>query len=213
MNYPKNLEKGDTIGICAPSLGIIAPDKLRRLDAAIKQLKQMGYDVIETSSVRKMERGRSATAEQRAKEFMELWENESVKLIIFAAGGDFLCEMLTYLDWKKLKTLPPKWVQGYSNITDLTFLMNSILEIPSMHCQNIKDYAMKPLHRSLIDALAIESGEEVVQESFEKYEKNWKEETDPCATYHLTEKVRWRNLIGGDRIVIQGRTLGGNLDS
>ena len=30
-------------------------------------------------------------------------------------------------------------------------------------CQTVKDYAMKPLHRSLVDALEISSGKEIVQ--------------------------------------------------
>lgn len=213
MNYPENLKKGDYIGICAPSGGIIKPHKVLRLDVAIKQLEELGYKVIETASVRKCERGRSASAKQRAEEFMQLLENDDVKLIIFATGGDFLCEMLDYLDWNKLKNIKPKWIQGYSDITGIGFLFNTILEIPTMYFQTIKDYAMKPLHKSLTDALEIESGKEIVQNSFKLYEKDWSnEETNPYATYNLTENVEWKNIVGGDKIVMQGRSLGGCLD-
>ena len=76
MNYPENLKKGDTIGICAPSGGISKQEKIQELEKAIQQLEEMGYKIIETESVRKEEKGRSNTAEQRAKEFMELLENE-----------------------------------------------------------------------------------------------------------------------------------------
>ena len=79
MNYPENLKKGDTIGICAPSGGISKQEKIQELEKAIQQLEEMGYKIIETESVRKEEKGRSNTAEQRAKEFMELLENEEVK--------------------------------------------------------------------------------------------------------------------------------------
>ena len=37
---------------------------------------------------------------------------------------------------------------------------------------------MKTLHRSLMDALKIVSGNEIVQESFEYYEKDWQENND-----------------------------------
>ena len=124
MNYPENLKKGDTIGICAPSGGISKPEKIQELEKAIQQLEEMGYKIIETESVRKEEKGRSNTAEQRAKEFMELLENEEVKLIIFATGGDYLMEMLDYLDFDKIRTLKPKWMQGYSDITTLEFIFN-----------------------------------------------------------------------------------------
>lgn len=213
MNYPEKLKKGDTIGICAPSCGIVNPYKITRLNLAIETLKSMGYKVIETAHVRTNEKGRSASAQVRAKEFMELYENPEVKLIIFATGGDFLCEMIDYLDFEKLKTLKPKWLQGYSDITGISFLFNSILEIPTMYCQTIKDYAMKPLHKSLIDCLEIEAGNEIIQESFELYEKDFKEdESNIYATYNLTEKVEWKNVVGGSKIVMQGRSIGGCLD-
>lgn len=214
MNYPKKLKIGDTIGICAPSSGIVEPHKIVRLELAIETLKTMGYKVIETASVRKDDRGRSASPEIRAQEFIELLENDDVKLIIFASGGDFLCEMLDYLDFEKLKTIRPKWIQGYSDITGISFLFNTILDWPTMYFQTIKDYAMKPLHRSLTDALKIESGEEIIQESFEMYEKNYKqtEEINPCETYNLDTKVEWKNICGGEKIHMKGRSLGGCLD-
>lgn len=212
MNYPENLKFGDTIGICSPSDGIVKPEKIEKLDVAINALKQMGYKVIETDSVRKSVKGRSASAKVRAKEFMELLENKDVKLIIFASGGDFLCEMLDYLDWEKLKTLKPKWMQGYSDITGIGFLFNTILEIPNVYCQTVKDYAMRPLHISLTDALKIESGENVIQNSFEFYEKEWNDSTNPYEPYHLTEKVEWKNITGESKIEIKGRALGGCLD-
>lgn len=171
MNYPENLKKGDTIGICAPSGGITDERGIKRLELAEKQLQKMGYKIIETQSVRKEERGRSAKGTQRAKEFMELLENDEVKLIIFATGGDFLIEILEYLDFEKIKKLKPKWLQGYSDITGINYLFNTILEIPSIYCQTIKDYAMKPLYRNLTDALKIASGEELEQKSFDKHEK------------------------------------------
>lgn len=171
MNYPEKLKKGDTIGICAPSGGISEKEDITKLELAENQLIKMGYKIIETKSVRKEAKGRSASGKERAKEFMELLEKEEVKLIIFAAGGDFLIEIFGYLDFEKIKNLKPKWLQGYSDITGISFLFNTILDIPTMYCQTIKDYAMKPLFRNLTDALRIEEGEGIVQESFEKYQK------------------------------------------
>lgn len=213
MNYPENLKKGDTIGICAPSGGIAEPEKIIRLDLAIKTLENMGYKVIETDHVRTEKLGRSADAKTRANEFMELYENKDVKLIIFAAGGDFLCEILDYIDWNKIKNLPPKWMQGYSDITGISYLFNTMLDIPTMYCQTIKDYAMKPLFKNLTDALDIVSGKEIIQESFEMYENEWiEEECSPTASYNLTTKVEWKNVLGGDKVEIKGRSLGGCLD-
>ena len=72
MRYPKSLQIGDTIGICAPSDGITEESSIQKLEQAVNNLKQKGYQVIETQSVRKSVKRRSASAEQRAKEFMRI---------------------------------------------------------------------------------------------------------------------------------------------
>lgn len=213
MRYPESLKIGDTIGICAPSDGVIDSFKQEKLDYAIRNLEQIGYKVIETESVRKSQKERSASAEKRAQEFMELMEKPEVKLILFANGGDFLVEMLDYLDLEKLREIPPKWMQGYSDITGIEFVFNTILEVPSIYCENVKSFAMKPLYRNLTDALKIMEGKEISQESFGKCEsRDWREEENPAATYRLTEEAKWRNTTGEKKIVMEGRALGGCLD-
>lgn len=206
MRYPENLKLGDTIGICAPSDGISKPEKIEKLDKAILNLKQMGYKVIETESVTNSIRGRSNTAKIRAKEFMELWKNKDVKLILYATGGDFLMEMIDELDFEELKKLPPKWTQGFSNITTISFLLNTICDIPSMYCETIKSYAMKPLYRNLSDSLKIVSGEEIIQSSFEKHCDG--KEDNPDYTYNLTLDTKWENITGQKEIEIRGRAIG-----
>lgn len=214
MNYPDYLNKGDLIGICAPSAGISEQEKIIKLEEAEKQLKELEYKIIETESVRLDEKGRSTSARKRAEEFMNLWENPDVKLILCATGGDFLCEMLDYLDFNRISNSKPKWIQGYSDITGLSFLFNTILDIPTMYCQTVKDYAMRPLFRNLTDSLEILSGKEILQESFELYEKEWFAEgiDNSNYLYNLTEKVEWKNLASENKIEMKGRSLGGCLD-
>lgn len=213
MNYPEALKKGDTIGICAPSSGITEERKIRKLILAIEQLKELGYQVIETPGVRTDHKGRSASAKQRAKELMELLENDQVKLIIFAAAADFAVEILEELDWQKLKTIKPKWIQGYSDITGLSFVLTTELDIPTIYCQTAKDYAMRPLFKNLTDALLLASGKEITQTSFKQYEAMDVQESEDVSTpYQLTEPVKWKNITGESKIIMQGRLLGGCLD-
>ena len=49
----------------------------------------MGYKVLETAHVRTQEGGASTDAKTRVDEFMELYRNPEVTLIILAAGGDY----------------------------------------------------------------------------------------------------------------------------
>lgn len=210
MRYPESLKVGDTIGICAPSSGTTEPEKIEKLDKAIENLEKMGYKIVETESVRKDIKGRSTTAKERAKEFMQLWEDDRVKLIIYAGGGDFLMEMLDELDFEKIKQTKPKWTQGFSDITHLSLLLNTLCDIPSMYCENIKDYGMKSLYRNLLDSLKLVSGENITQTSFEKFEDD--KEDKPDGTYNLTKKVEWKNITGQKEIIMQGRAIGGCLD-
>lgn len=210
MRYPEKLKIGDTIGICAPSDGISETEKIEKLETAIKNLKQMGYKVIETESVRTSERGRSTSSKKRAEEFMELWKNNEVKLILYAGGGDFLMEMLDELDFEEIKKYPSKWTQGFSDITTISFLLNTICDIPSVYCDAVKDYAMKPLYKNLEDSFKIMSGENIIQNSFEKHADG--KEDNENYTYNLTKETKWNNLKSEEEITIKGRALGGCLD-
>lgn len=211
MIYPEKLKIGDTIGICAPSDGIVEIEKVEKLNKAIEQLEQMGYKVIETRSVRKSEMGRSATAEERANEFMELWQNEEVKLILYAGGGDFLMEIIDKLDFTKIKNSKQKWTQGFSDITHLSFLLNTLCDIPSIYCEGIKDYAMKPIYRNLTDSFKLMSGGNVIQYSFEKH-VDVNDDANEDYTYRLTKNTCWNNITGEEEIIMQGRSIGGCLD-
>jgi len=86
MLYPRNLVKGDCVGICAPSSGLLGDAQSKRMDNAINNIKALGYDVIETASVRKDSKCVSADSETRAIEFMELYENPNVALILPPCG-------------------------------------------------------------------------------------------------------------------------------
>lgn len=218
MIYPEFLKIGDTIGVCAPSDGI-KERKMPRVEFACKQLESLGYKIKKSENAFALSsRGRSATAKIRAKEFMELYEDEEVKLIIFVNGGDFMCEMLDFIDFEYLKNLKPKWIQGYSDGTTLDFLFPSILDIASMYHQSFGDFGMKPWHKSLENCFEILSGKQIEQKSFNKCESVWdfskpsEEEYNPYAGYDLVEDVEWHNICGKDEINIEGRVIGGCLD-
>ena len=63
---------------------------------------------------------------ERAKDFFKLYSNDDVKYIVSASGGEFLMEMLPYLDNYNLKEKKPKWVQGFSDTSLLLFYLTTI---------------------------------------------------------------------------------------
>ena len=98
MFYPKFIKKNDCIGICAPSKGV--GSKLEAFNTSIKRLNE-SFCVKETDSVR-VNNVRSNTALIRGNEFNSLFMDDSVDMVMCASGGDFLCEMLDYLDFDKI---------------------------------------------------------------------------------------------------------------
>ncbi len=129
--YPKFIKKGDTIGVCAPSSGIIREAKVNRLNHAIKMVHDKGYRVIETKHVRTNEDYASSDAKTRAQELASLYQDKEVRAIICATGGEFLLEMLPYFDFSVVKE-NIKWLQGYSDPTGLLFTITTNLDIATI---------------------------------------------------------------------------------
>lgn len=214
MRYPSFITQNDTIGVTAPSEGIVKEKELIRLDNVKKNLNNLGYKYIETKNVRQNKIGRSADAKIRAEEFMQLWNNKEVTAIIMAKGGDFLAEILDYLNFDEICKGEIKWIQGYSNITILTFLFTTILDIATIYGPNIKAYGMTNLYKNLIDSIKIMEGKNIVQESFGKCEdKENKYNTNaPLGEYELTIESSWKSLKGEESLNFRGRSIGGCMD-
>lgn len=214
MVYPEFLKVGDIVGITAISKGITEDYKQKRLDSAIEYLKQKGFKVIETSNVRKGERGRSSTGQQRAEEFMSLWKDESVKAIFMAAGGDYAIEMLDYLDFNEMKKYKPKWIQGFSDVTTIGYLIPSCIDIATVYADNVTSYGMRPVHKSLDQAIEVMMGKTMIQYSYENFQNGYLDYgiEDFDKTYQLYDEVYWKNLNGENEINIKGRAIGGCLD-
>ena len=213
MRYPRNLKKGDYIGVTAPSAGITNQVKLLRLDNVKNNFEKIGYKYLETENVRTDNQGRSSSAKQRAEQFMRLWKDEQVGAIISATGGDFMPEILDELDLDELKGLEPKWFQGYSDNTNLTFILPTICDIACIYGNTAKDFGMRKWHKTLNSSIEIMNGKEIEQESLENCETTeWKDSEDPYEEYDLVNKVEWKNLKGEKKVQFKGRSIGGCFD-
>ncbi|MBQ8814528.1 MAG: LD-carboxypeptidase [Lachnospiraceae bacterium] len=230
MLYPKWLKKGDLIGIPAPSAGI-REEKLAKFDLSIENVKKEGYRVRETASVRSGLIA-SASGEVRGREFMELIEDDEVKMIWCAAGGEFLIDMLPYLDEEKIKA-NPKWIQGYSDPTSILFSVTTGLDIATIYGCNGGGFGMAELHPSLKENLELWKGQLSEQTSYDLFEGEWSEpknlepeepefgnpkgekpETekpeDESDGYYLTNPVEWKTPNGP--VSVSGRLIGGCMD-
>lgn len=211
MKYPKFLQKGSTIGVCAPSLSCPSNPYLIRYKEAKKNL---GYNFKEVNSLyNEFVKARSADKKIRAKEFMDLYLDENVDFIWSVAGGEFMNEILPYIDFEKIKNSTPKYYMGYSDNTNLTFLLTTICDIASIYGYHPGEFGVKEYDKSLNQTLAMLEGKSLYQESMDKYQiEDLKHiEGNELAPFNCTEKVEWKTLSNKDE-VIKGRIIGGCLD-
>jgi len=216
MIYPANLEKGFYVGVTATSAGFDNEVDYRRLDNAIANFSMMGYRVIATPNVRSNYKGRSSNGRTRAKELISLFEDPKVRVVFAASGGDFLVEMLPYIDFDKIAH-NPKWVQGFSDTTGLVFTITTNLDIATVYSYNFSTFGMEGWHKSLYDNLQILEGHDIVQDSYDLYQDGYYKRITGLEGFVLEKEVEWKNIlpsgINADKeIDIQGRALGGCID-
>lgn len=216
MIYPEKINLNDFIGVTATSAGLEDNASLNKLESAIKNFDKMGYKIIETKNVRGCEKLVSSSGEARAQEFLELWKDEKIKYIISARGGEFLMEMLPYIDKEVVKNSIPKWVQGFSDTSLLLFYLTTNFNIATVHASNFSTYGMKELDESLIRSIDFVQNPDgiLVQENFEKYESYSinREEGKELEPFNLTEKVVYKNLYEKEEETFEGRLIGGCID-
>jgi muramoyltetrapeptide carboxypeptidase LdcA involved in peptidoglycan recycling len=217
MKYPKLLQKGDTIGICAPSSGVRGVknyERFERLDKAHENVLAMGYKTIETASVRRSVKCVSADANTRAAEFMSLYENADVAAVIPPWGGEFLMDMLPHLNFEKLSQLPPKWICGYSDLSTLMFPLTLICDMATIHGTNFMNMVYNTIHPFDLMAFEAMSKTEITQHNSEYWGSfvNW-DDTMPQSLYNLTEKTVWKSLDGETNHNFEGRMIGGCADT
>ena len=216
MIYPSKINLNEFIGVTATSGGLDDAAGLNKLENAIKNFKNMGYQIDETSNVRECDKLVSSSGQKRAKEFLELWQDKKIKYIITARGGEFLMEMLPYIDSDVIKNSTAKWVQGFSDSSLLLFYLTTNYNIATIHGNNFSAYGMKELDKSLLKSIELVKtpSEILIQDSFEKFETYSinRVEGKELESFNLTEEVVYKNLYGNNEEVFEGRLIGGCID-
>ena len=201
MIYPEFLKNNDTIGICAPSAGM--GRKPEEFEESLRVFDSRGYKIKETASVR-VNSNRGGSATKRAKEFHELIEDKNVDMVFFAAGGDYMLEMLPYVDFNKVKE-NPKWMCGMSDPTNLLFTTTTNCDIATLYGFNSGGMKLKEEKDQKV-CFEYLNGNLVKQKSFKKY--------ITCEEHYSGVKrkkhdVKW---ISKKDYKLSGRCIGGCLE-
>ena len=162
MRYPAPLSRGSKVGITAPS-SAVPPNLEARLDLAIENLEKRGFTAVEGSCLRSpsQEVDRCFSPNERAADFMNLYCNEEIEAIHPPWGGELLIDILDLLDWDLLKTIPPKWLIGFSDTSTLLLPFTQKLDIATLHGTNLMDSVesqVDPLSSSIYTVLGTPPG-------------------------------------------------------
>lgn len=211
MIYPKFIKEGSKIGVPAPSDGAYDELSKIRYKNARKNLENLGYEIIESKNLFSSNKTRSADAITRAEELNEMFENDNIDLILCATGGEFLVEILPYVDFSKI-IKSPKFVQGFSDPTNILYTLTTKYDIATIYSNNYKSFGMQEYDESMKNNLEILKGNIIKQKSFEMYEGGRTERVTGLEGYSLTDKVEWK-ILNSDSAKIKGRIIGGCLDN
>lgn len=212
MIFPNKLEMGDKIGTTGISFGCGSDEDILRMENAFKKLKEVGFNCLETKNVRHLKKLQSSSPIDRANEFIQLIEDDTIKAIVAISGGEILMEMLPYLDFSRIKKSSPKWIQGYSDPSLLNYLITTKLNIATINSVNFKSFGMEEWHEVISRNIEfLKAPKELTQKSFKMFEGNRVETITPYDGFFLNEEVEYKSLYN-DKSSINGRIIGGCID-
>ncbi len=217
MIYPEFINN-KPIGVVAPSCGITDELDKVRFENAAKKLKEKGVETIFGPNVFKSDiKGASASASERAREFNDMVSDPVIGAIVSAIGGDYMCEMLDYVDFDAVKN-NPKWFMGYSDNTSLTFSITTLTDVASIYFDNYGSFGMEPWHKavdSTFNFLYGNYGKTLTLDSYKKHESNFKKYVTGLETYLTDTDVKYKAYENGkitDELSFSGRVIGGCVD-
>lgn len=211
MKYPSFLQKNDLIGLPAPSNGMKEEDR-EKFENAIKKFEKQGFLFEISKNAFNRNEFVSAEAIKRADEFSSMWKNEKIKGLISLGGGEFMMEILPFLQSKEFANATPKWFQGFSDNTILNHYLLTHLDCASIYHYNFKYFGAKKWHESLFDSFDCLTGKKLTFHNYKKFQEKREENEKPLACFNLTKKVKWEILTNEKEVCFQGRAVGGCID-
>lgn len=235
MRYPQFLQKGGRIGFIAPSFGCATEPYLSDFKSALEEFRLKGFKTIPGPNCFLDEGvGISNTPEKCAAEANDFLINDKSDVIISCGGGELMCEILPFIDFDRISKSDPKWFMGYSDNTNLTFLLNTLCDTASVYSVCASKFA-KDHHKCVDDAFDILCGKKLSVSNYDRWFKDvWEDSgADPEDTDDTKEKPIGKYInektgdaydvfaykqflcIGGtpvDSVKMSGRLIGGCMD-
>lgn len=220
MRYPSFLKQGDTIGFPAPSFGCAEDPYKSAFENAMKKLSSLGYGVLPGPNAFAAKGvGISNTPEECGRELTQMYLSKETQALISCGGGELMCEILDHVDFEAIAAADPKLYMGYSDNTNMTFLLATLCDTAAVYGPCAGTFGMEPWHEAVKDALDLLEGKKLEMTGYEAYEaESFKDEENPLVPYNAVVPrtiVPWvpaSSERSGDEIRFRGRLIGGCMD-
>ena len=212
MRYGRFLPAGGNIGFIAPSFGCSIEPYKSGFMHALEKFEEMGYtQTLGPNCFKNDGIGISTNPKDCAAELTAYLTSGDSDVLIACGGGELMCEILPYVDFERIKAAPPKLLMGYSDITNMAFLLPTLCDTAAVYGPCAGTFGMEPWDESLQDAFSLLTGEKLTVRSYDTFElESLKDEEHPTVPYNRTEK---RVLVTEHYSApFSGRLLGGCLD-
>lgn len=189
MRYPQFLQKGGTIGFVAPSFGCNTEPYYSAFQNAQKKWTKMGYQLDLGPNCYAGEGvGISNTPKACGQELTEYYLSKENDCLISCGGGELMCEILEYVDFEAIAKADPKWYMGYSDNTNMVYLLATLCDTAGIYGPCASSFGMEPWHKSIKDAMNLLTGKQLTMQGYPKWEReSVKDPENPLAPYNVTE--------------------------
>lgn len=154
---PNRLQKGDVLGIIAPS-DPVTPKNLEEFNASILLMEKAGYNLKIGKNVFANSTGYGATAKQKAEDLNNMFKDKEVKMVWCAKGGFNSNSLFDLIDYDVIKQ-NPKILCGYSDTTAIANMIYQKTGLVTFSGQTFKglsacetDYCYKEIIKRFQDA-------------------------------------------------------------
>lgn len=181
---PNRLQKGDKIGIIAPS-SPVTENKLEDINNSITLMEASGFEIVFGKNVFKNTLGYGATAKEKAEDINSMFANPEIKAIFCVTGGANSNSTFEYIDYELIKQ-NPKIICGFSDSTSITNMVTEKTGLITFNGATFK-------------ALTSWETEYAYKQVINKFVLGKKElEEDDDEFYTIKEGVAEGKLIGGN---------------
>ena len=203
MKYGKFLEEGGTVGFVAPSFGCNIEPYRTGFEQAQKKLQKLGHNTwLGPNCYEGKGIGISNTPQLCGKELQEAYLSKESDVLISCGGGELMCEILDYVDFDRIKKADPKWYMGYSDNTNMTFLLTTLCDTASIYGPCAPAFGMNPWHPAIDDAYQVLTGKKHMLNGYDGWEKeSLKDEEHPTEPYHITEEKVLHTYVGAEKAI------------